>query len=249
MASKSNTSWNLESFLDSLIFELDKAQDTLSVKGMNRKLTYTVKDVALELQIFPEFDGDTVRFTTAKPGETGASKVSLQLGSIRDNQIQEIAKRPLTKDDVSIEDINLPEPEKKQLRRLGIHSAEDLRRTTEERNVDIGKVTNEKVDYKQLANVINQARRKQNAPSVSKASVSQAQGKTIVTLQGENLAIASSLDQFPLAMLNDKNIEVLSANEREVQLQVNEEQLQRGQLSQLKIALDPYAIVTMNLKL
>jgi len=208
-----------------------------------------VKDVALELQIFPEFDGDTVRFTTAKPGETGASKVSLQLGSIRDNQIQEIAKRPLTKDDVSIEDINLPETEKKQLRKLGIHSAEDLRRTTEERNVDIGKVTNEKVDYKQLANVINQARRKQQAPSVSKASVSQAQGKTIVTLQGENLAIASSLDQFPLAMLNDKNIEVVSANEREVQLQVNEDQLQRGQLSQLKIALDPYAIVTMNLKL
>ncbi len=249
MASKGNSSWNLESFLDSLIFELDKAQDTLSIKGMNRKLTYTVKDVALELQIFPEFDGDTVRFTTAKPGETGASKVSLQLGSIRDNQIQEIAKRPLTKDDVSIEDINLPEPEKKQLRRLGIHSAEDLRRTTEERNVDIGKVTNEKVDYKQLANVINQARRKQQAPSVSKASVSQAQGKTIVTLQGENLAIASSLDQFPLAMLNNENIEVVSANEREVQLQVNEEQLQRGQLSQLKIALDPYAIVTMNLKL
>jgi hypothetical protein len=208
-----------------------------------------VKDVALELQIFPEFDGDTVRFTTAKPGETGASKVSLQLGSIRDSQIKEIAKKPLTKDDVSIEDINLPEPEKKQLRKLGIHSAEDLRRTTEERNVDIGKVTNEKVDYKQLANVINQARRKQQAPSVSKASVSQAQGKTIVTLQGENLAIASSLDQFPLAMLNDKNIEVVSANEREVQLQVNEEQLQRGQLSQLKIALDPYAIVTMNLKL
>ncbi|MFB8788514.1 MAG: hypothetical protein U7123_06615 [Potamolinea sp.] len=249
MASKGNSSWNLESFLDSLIFELDKAQDTLSIKGMNRKLTYTVKDVALELQIFPEFDGDTVRFTTAKPGETGASKVSLQLGSIRDNQIQEIAKRPLTKDDVSIEDINLPETEKKQLRKLGIHSAEDLRRTTEERNVDIGKVTNEKVDYKQLANVINQARRKQQAPSVSKASVSQAQGKTIVTLQGENLAIASSLDQFPLAMLNNENIEVVSANEREVQLQVNEDQLQRGQLSQLKIALDPYAIVTMNLKL
>lgn len=249
MASKGNSSWNLESFLDSLIFELDKAQDTLSIKGMNRKLTYTVKDVALELQIFPEFDGDTVRFTTAKPGETGASKVSLQLGSIRDNQIQEIAKRPLTKDDVSIEDINLPETEKKQLRKLGIHSAEDLRRTTEERNVDIGKVTNEKVDYKQLANVINQARRKQQAPSVSKASVSQAQGKTIVTLHGENLAIASSLDQFPLAMLNNENIEVVSANEREVQLQVTEEQLQRGQLSQLKIALDPYAIVTMNLKL
>ncbi len=45
MASSNNRSWNLETFLDSLIFELDKAQDTLSVKGMNRKLTYTVKDM------------------------------------------------------------------------------------------------------------------------------------------------------------------------------------------------------------
>ena len=56
MVSKHNRPWNLESFLNSLIFELDKAQDTLSVKGLNRKLTYTVKDVALDLQIFPEYD-------------------------------------------------------------------------------------------------------------------------------------------------------------------------------------------------
>ncbi|MGI9284452.1 MAG: hypothetical protein ACR2P1_03635, partial [Pseudomonadales bacterium] len=84
MAAKDNKSWNMESFLDSLIFELDKAQDTLSVKGLNRKLTYMVQDMNLQLQLFPEFDGETVRFTTAKPGETGASKVSFQLGSIRD---------------------------------------------------------------------------------------------------------------------------------------------------------------------
>lgn len=249
MATNSNNrSWNLETFLDSLIFELDKAQDTLSVKGMNRKLTYTVKDMSLDLQIFPEFDGETVRFVTAQPGETGASKVTFQLGSIRDHQIQEVSRRPMTRNDISLEEVNLPEPEKKELKKLGIRSAEDLRRTIEDQNVDLEKVTDKKVDYQGLASLINQSRRKQLAPTVSKASLSQSQGKTVLTLEGENLAIAQSLDQFPFAAINNEQVEVISANAKELKIQVHNTHLQ-GQESQLKIALDPYAIVTMNLQL
>lgn len=248
MVAKSNRPWNLESFLNSLIFELDKAQDTLSVKGLNRKLTYTVKDVALDLQIFPEFDGDTVRFTTAKPGETGASKVSLQLGSIRDHQIKEVTKEPLTQDDISLAETDLPEPARKELKKLGIKSAEDLRRTVEERNVDLEKVTDQKIDYKNLADIINQSRRRKQAPRVSRVSVAKSTpGKAILTLEGDNLAIASSLDDFPLAVINDQTVEIVSANQNELQIQVNEDQIQ-GTAKQLKVALDPYAIVTMNLK-
>ncbi|MDJ0590878.1 MAG: hypothetical protein QNJ72_12915 [Pleurocapsa sp. MO_226.B13] len=248
MVAKNNRPWNLESFLNSLIFELDKAQDTLSVKGLNRKLTYTVKDVALDLQIFPEYDGDTVRFTTAKPGETGASKVSLQLGSIRDHQIKEVTKEPLTKDDISIEDTDLPEPARKELKKLGIKSAEDLRRTVEERNVDLEKITEQKIDYKNLADMINQSRRRKQAPRVSRVSVAKSTpGKAILTLEGDNLAIASSLDDFPLAVINDQTVEIVSANQNELQIQVNQDQIQ-GTSKQLKVALDPYAIVTMNLK-
>ena len=70
---RSSPAWKLNSFLDSLILELDRAQDTLAVKGINRPLTYTVKDVSLELQLFPNFDGRELRFTTAAPGETGAA--------------------------------------------------------------------------------------------------------------------------------------------------------------------------------
>jgi len=247
MANSNNRSWNLESFLDSLIFELDKAQDTLSVKGLNRKLTYTVKDVSLDLQIFPEYDGDTVRFVTAQPGETGASRVTFQLGSIRDHQIQEVARRPLTRNDITLEDVNLPEPEKRELKKLGIRSAEDLRRTIEEQNVDLEKVTDSKVNYQGLANLINQSRRQKLAPTVSKASISKAQGKTILTLEGDNLAIAQAIDQFPVAAINDEPVEVISANAKELKIQVNDTHLQ-GQGHQLKVALDPYAIVTMNLQ-
>jgi hypothetical protein len=248
MVTKSNRPWNLESFLNSLIFELDKAQDTLSIKGLNRKLTYTVKDVALDLQIFPEYDGDTVRFTTAKPGETGASKVSLQLGSIRDHQIREVTKEPLTHDDISIEETDLPESAQKELKKLGITSAEDLRRTVEDRKVDLEKVTEQKIDYKNLADLINQSRRRKQAPRVSKVSVAKsAPGKAILTLEGDNLSIASSLDDFPVAVINDQTVEIVAANQHELRIQVNEDQIQ-GTSKQLKVALDPYAIVTMNLK-
>jgi hypothetical protein len=248
MPSKGNASWNLESFLDSLIFELDKAQDTLSVKGLNRKLTYTVKDISLDLQIFPEFDGDTVRFTTAKPGESGASKVSFQLGSIRDSQIREVTRSPMSKDDISLDDVNMPEPQRKELKRLGIQSAEDLRRTVEEKNVDLEKVNDKmKVDYKGLANLINQTHRKQLPPNVARVSVAKAQGDTILTLEGENLAIATSLNQFPIAVLNNETVEVIAANKNELRIRVSQHHLQNSS-NQLQIALDPYAIVTMNLQ-
>src|SRR5262245_31911769 len=113
-----NRPWNLESFLDALIFELDQAHDTLAVKGQNRKMTYTVMDMALELQLFPTFDGEAVRFRTAQPGDVGASKVSIQLGSIRDNQIREVARKPISRDEISVEEIDIPDEEKRELKKL-----------------------------------------------------------------------------------------------------------------------------------
>ena len=247
MANKGNKAWNLESFLDSLIFELDKAQDTLSVKGLNRKLTYMVQDMNLELQLFPEFDGDTVRFTTAKPGEAGASKISFQLGSIRDTQIREVTRPPIQRGETSIDEVDLPETERKTLKKLGIQSTEDLRRTVEERNIDLGKVTQKKVDYSGLANLINKARRQEHPPSVAKASLSTAQGDTILTLEGDNLATTQSLENFPAAVINDHPVEVLAANNNKLKLKLKQTHL-KHQGNQLKVALDPYAVFTMNLE-
>ena len=42
-----NRSWKLESFVDSLVVELDKTRETLAVKSINKPLTYSVKDVSL----------------------------------------------------------------------------------------------------------------------------------------------------------------------------------------------------------
>jgi hypothetical protein len=116
MASE-NISWNLESFVDALVVELDKTRETLAVKAINKPLSYTVKDMSLDLQIFPTYDGEEVQFTTAKPGQQGASKVSLQLASITDDQVRSTSKKPASKDDVKLDQIPIDDATKKSLRK------------------------------------------------------------------------------------------------------------------------------------
>src|SRR2546426_11849686 len=122
-----NKSWQLEDFVDSLVVELDKTRETLAVKAINKPLSYTVKEVALDLNIFPSYDGDQVKFVTAQPGQQGASKVTIQLGSITDQQVRATSKTPGAKDDIKIDDINVDKSTKKQLRRLGVNSIDDLK--------------------------------------------------------------------------------------------------------------------------
>src|SRR5678809_692563 len=101
-----NTSWNLEDFVDSLVVELDKTRETLAIKAINKPLTYTVKDMAMDINIFPTYDGEQVKFVTAQPGQTGASKVTIQLGSITDQQVRATSKKKKKKKDINIYDID-----------------------------------------------------------------------------------------------------------------------------------------------
>src|SRR6187431_1868928 len=101
-----NTAWQLEDFLDSLVVELDKTRETLAVKAINKPLTYTVKDMSIDLNIFQSYDGDQIRFITAQPGQQGASKVTIQLGSITDQQVRATTKISGLKNDTKIEEID-----------------------------------------------------------------------------------------------------------------------------------------------
>src|SRR6266545_1900644 len=122
-----NTAWQLEDFVDSLVVELDKTRETLAVKAINKPLTYTVKELALDLNIFPSYDGDQVRFVTAQPGEQGASKVSIQLGSITDQQVRATSKVPGARTDVEIADLPVDKTTRRKLRKLGATSVDDLK--------------------------------------------------------------------------------------------------------------------------
>jgi hypothetical protein len=241
----SNLAWNLETFLDSLVYELDRARDRLAVKALNRPLSYSVKDLGLQLQIFPQYDGRRVRFVTAEPGQTGAAGLRIELGSITSRTIKETSAEPITKDDLAIEFLDIEEEAKDELRKLGIKSARDIARI-EERDVDLEKFTNRKLDYGNLANVINSARRRERAPSIAKASVLRDADGAVLSLEGKNLVLEQTAE-FPVALLEGEPLDIVSASPVDLRLRVPPERM-AGRTSRLEVALDPFAVLSLELK-
>lgn len=245
--------WPLEGFLDALILELDKAQDTLAVKGLTRKLTYTVKDLALDLHIFPEYRDGELRFSNAKPGQEGASRISFQLGSITDRQIRETGNRPITRDDVAIDEIEDMDPElKRTLRKVGVTSASDLERM-ETQDVDLRKVVREKtgedreVDYGNLANLINKARRRNRRPVVMGLNARPVADRLELDLDGRDLALMQGITGFPAARLNGAPVDVVAAAPERLRLSTARRALHAG-ANRLEVALDPYAVLRLEVK-
>lgn len=234
--------WNLESFLDSLIVELDKAQDTLSVKGVTRPLTYTVQDIALDMHIFPHFDAGKLRFAAARPGDTGASRISIQLGSITDRQIREVSRQPPTADDVVIDVLpDVDDDTKQALRAVGVTSARDLERL-EDRDVDVGQMVADKggAGFANLSDVLNKARRARRPPLVSRATAIERDGRAELILQGEYLASGDDADGYPVALIEGRPVEVVEADDRHLRLVLPSAALRRGP-HHVAVALDRYA--------
>jgi hypothetical protein len=240
---QTNTHWNLESFLDSMIVELDKARETLALKAINKPLTYAVKDISMDLQLFPSYDGDNVKFITAQPGQAGASKVSIQLGSITDQQVRETSRVP-TKNDISIDTIEgLDESTKKNLKKIGVTSVKDVEKI-ENKNIDLGKTGVVNTNYKDLTGLIEKARRAKMPPTINKVSVSKSIDGQVLELEGKNLALAKKYT--PVAVVNDQLAEVLSHKSDRLLIKMNNDQLKNDN-NEVVITLDPFAIFKMNI--
>jgi hypothetical protein len=239
-----NAAWQLEDFVDSLVVELDKTRETLAVKAINKPLTYTVKELSLDLNIFPTYDGDTVRFTTAQPGQQGASKVSIQLGSITDQQVRATTKVPEASA-VSIDDIPVDKTTKKELRKLGVSSVDDLKRV-EKKNVDLKRVTDSDIDYRSLANQIQQAQRNTMPPKVRSVSLSQEEdGPLSLLVRGQHLAVNPRFP--PVAVVNDELAEVLSCDDSHVRIALPPSH-DLSQPTDLVLTCDPFAVFKVHVK-
>jgi len=254
MTNTGATSWNLENFLDALILELDKAQDTLALKGVTRKLTYTVKDVSFDLHLFPTYENSKLRFQMARPGDQGGSRISFQLGSITDRQIREHANEPISRDDISIDNLEgIDDDVKESLKKVGVHSTRDLERM-DQRNVNMEKVVEEKtegkktLDYGNLANMINKARRRKFAPQLSAAQGMPDVEGIDLKLQGNNFILTGERDErFPIALINSEPVEVVTATHDMLHIRIPQQCLKPG-VNQLAVALDPYAVINMEIK-
>jgi hypothetical protein len=240
-----NTAWQLEDFVDSLVVELDKTRETLAVKAINKPLSYTVKDLALDLNIFPSYDGDQIKFITAQPGQQGASKVTIQLSSITDQQVRATTKVPGTKNDLNLSEIDVDPATKKQLRKLGVNSVDDLKQI-EQKNVDLEKVSDNTIDYRKLANQIQKSRRGQNPPKVGSVTLSlNEKGMPVLLLQGENLAVDPGFE--PVAVINQTLAEVMSYSDKEVQIELTGAH-EFSNTNELILTFDPFAVVKVNVK-
>jgi hypothetical protein len=243
VANQNNMHWNLESFLDSLIVELDKARETLALKAINKPLTYAVKDVSLDLQLFPSYDGDNVKFITAQPGQSGASKVSIQLGSITDQQVRETSKLP-NRNDVSIDAIeDLDDITRKRLKKIGVTSLKDVEKI-EKKNVDLQSAGSVKTDYKNLTALLEKSKRAKIPPSINRISISKTKEGSVLDIQGKNLALAKRYT--PVAVINNELAEVMSCKPDQVLIRLKNAQMENPE-NEVILTLDPFAIVKMNI--
>ena len=239
-----NASWHLEDFVDSLVVELDKTRETLAVKAVNKPLTYTVKDVALDLNIFPSYDGDQVKFITAQPGQQGASKVTIQLSSITDQQVRATTKTPSAKDDIKLDEIELPPKARKKLRRLGVSSVSDLQQI-ENKNIDLHQVSDEAIDYQKLANQIQKARRSRKPPKVEAVTLSLEEDRPCLVIRGHNLSVDPAFR--PVAVVNQVLAEVASRSDRELRIELGAAHRLAGE-NDVIVTFDPFAVMKMRVK-
>lgn len=136
---KSARSFPVEEFLQSLTAQLDRAQDTLALKvRAGRPLTWALKDLSLDLQVFVEVDNaGRVLLRSAAAGETGASTLHINLTSITRPMVEENTfafqddQDPRSIDDLRMA-ANLDEADRRKLDMLGVRTVGQLQRLSQD---------------------------------------------------------------------------------------------------------------------
>ncbi len=125
---RQGVSYPIEDFLEAITAQLDKTQDALRLKSVNRPLTFALKDFNLDLQVFVEMDElGQIMFRPGRPDEQGASTVNIGFTTITRPMIEEnTVSLELTKSP-TLEEAGLESTERRQLERLGVRNVAQLK--------------------------------------------------------------------------------------------------------------------------
>jgi hypothetical protein len=153
-------SFLVEEFIDSITSQLDRVQDALRIKAVNRPLTYALKDMALELKVFVELDPQgKVRFRTSGPNEAGASVVHLGFTTITKPMIEENTISLAASRSPSLEEAGLAPEERLRLERMGVRNVGQLERLQSSAGVQsVARFSAVSVDRLKSALVLNRPR-------------------------------------------------------------------------------------------
>jgi hypothetical protein len=122
-------SFLVEEFINAITSQLDRVQDSLRVKAVNRPLTYALKDLTLELKVFVDMDAQgNVRFRTSGPNEAGSSVVHLGFTTITKPMIEENTISLASTRSTSLEELGLGAEDRQKLERVGVRNLAQLNR-------------------------------------------------------------------------------------------------------------------------
>jgi hypothetical protein len=125
----SEQSFPIEEFIDAITSQLDRVQDALRLKAVNRPLTYALKDLDLEMKVYVELDErGRVRFRTSGPNESGASTVHLSFTTITKPMIEENTVSLAVSRSPTLQEAGLAPEEQRRLERLGVRTIGQLER-------------------------------------------------------------------------------------------------------------------------
>jgi hypothetical protein len=119
----------VEDFLEAIASQLDRAQDGLAFKAVNRPLTYAIKDFNLQLQVFVEVDVEgNIRLRSSGPNESGASTMTIAFTTITRPMIQENTISLAATKGPTLDEAGFTPAERQRLERLGVRNTAQLRR-------------------------------------------------------------------------------------------------------------------------
>jgi hypothetical protein len=125
----SEGSFLVEDFINAITTQLDRVQDSLRLKAINRPLTYALKDISLDLNVFVEVDPQgNIKFRSSRPNEEGASTIKLGFTTITKPMIEENTVSLAMSSSPHLEELGLGNDERKQLENLGVRNAAQLQK-------------------------------------------------------------------------------------------------------------------------
>lgn len=119
----------VEDFINSITTQLDRVQDALRIKAVNRPLTYALKELHLELKVFVEMDANgQVMLRASGPNEAGASTLAMDFTTITKPMIEENTISLAATRSTPLDNLGLKPEERMRLERLGVSNLAQLDR-------------------------------------------------------------------------------------------------------------------------
>lgn len=224
----------IEDFLEAITAQLDKTQDSLRLKAVNRPLTFALKDFHIDLSVFVEMDRDgQVRLRPSGPNESGASVMKVGFTTITRPMIEENTIAMELAQSPSLEEAGLAPEESKQLERLGVRNMAQLERLSSRTDedsvsrfsgVDVGRlrqalqVGRPRIDYVQIGSRDRQVPINRNNNS-EPPSVSLRPGQSRLRLRGSRL---SDRGQSPRVRLDGADLPISAFSQSHIDIDVSE---------------------------